>query len=64
MNKFSFMALDSYQNVKDANRYREFKRTSGVSTTDLVGRMLLATRSHFRFDLMEVILAGDNDKQN
>lgn len=39
---------DTYQIVKDNNRYREFKRTSGVSTTDLVGRMLLATRSHFR----------------
>lgn len=27
---------------------REVKRTAGVSTTDLVGRMLLLTRNHFR----------------
>ncbi|CAG5096126.1 Oidioi.mRNA.OKI2018_I69.XSR.g14482.t1.cds [Oikopleura dioica] len=39
---------DTYQIVKDNGRYREFRRTNGVSTTDLVGRMLLATRSHFR----------------
>nr|CAD7454322.1 unnamed protein product [Timema tahoe] len=28
--------------------YREVQRTAGVSTTDLVGRMLLLTRQHFR----------------
>lgn len=39
--------LDSYQLVKDAGRYKEFKRTVGVSTTDLVGRLLLATKNHF-----------------
>lgn len=27
---------------------REVKRTEGVSTTDLVGRMLLLTKNHFR----------------
>lgn len=27
---------------------REVQRTAGVSTTDLVGRMLLMTRQHFR----------------
>lgn len=27
--------------------YREVRRTAGVSTTDLVGRMLLLTRNHF-----------------
>lgn len=27
-------------------RYRECKRTQGVSTTDLVGRMLLMTKAH------------------
>ncbi|ORX41848.1 Nucleotidylyl transferase [Piromyces finnis] len=37
---------DCYQAVKDANRYRECKRTQGVSTTELVGRMLLMTRDH------------------
>jgi ethanolamine-phosphate cytidylyltransferase len=38
---------DTYQIVKDEGRYKEFKRTQGVSTTDLVGRMLLATKTHF-----------------
>eukprot|EP00041_Stephanoeca_diplocostata_P011936 m.198293 g.198293 ORF g.198293 m.198293 type:complete len:383 (+) comp18740_c0_seq12:231-1379(+) len=32
---------DTYQAIKDAGKYKECKRTSGVSTTDLVGRMLL-----------------------
>lgn len=39
--------VDTYQIVKDLGRYKEFKRTAGVSTTDLVGRMLLATKTHF-----------------
>nr|XP_033817125.1 ethanolamine-phosphate cytidylyltransferase isoform X2 [Geotrypetes seraphini] len=37
---------DTYEEVKKAGRYRECKRTQGVSTTDLVGRMLLMTKSH------------------
>ncbi|XP_023177498.2 ethanolamine-phosphate cytidylyltransferase isoform X2 [Drosophila hydei] len=40
--------VDTYHLVKSANRYREVMRTAGVSTTDLVGRMLLLTRNHFR----------------
>ncbi|KCV73180.1 hypothetical protein H696_00723 [Fonticula alba] len=38
---------DTYWRVKEAGKYIEFKRTEGVSTTDLVGRMLLCTREHF-----------------
>ncbi|XP_069785774.1 ethanolamine-phosphate cytidylyltransferase isoform X2 [Narcine bancroftii] len=37
---------DTYEEVKKAGRYRECKRTQGVSTTDLVGRMLLLTKAH------------------
>ncbi|KAJ2658381.1 choline phosphate cytidylyltransferase [Coemansia sp. RSA 1200] len=37
---------DCYQLVKDAGRYRECRRTVGISTTELVGRMLLLTRDH------------------
>ncbi|ORX63766.1 Nucleotidylyl transferase [Linderina pennispora] len=37
---------DCYQIVKDAGRYKECKRTAGISTTELVGRMLLVTRDH------------------
>ncbi|RHZ70270.1 hypothetical protein Glove_273g21 [Diversispora epigaea] len=39
---------DCYQAVKDAGRYRECKRTQGISTTELVGRMLLMTRDHHK----------------
>lgn len=39
---------DCYQEVKDAGLYRECKRTQGVSTTELVGRMLLMTRDHHK----------------
>eukprot|EP00743_Colponemidia_sp_Colp-15_P000705 GILK01000782.1.p1 GENE.GILK01000782.1~~GILK01000782.1.p1 ORF type:complete len:460 (-),score=60.69 GILK01000782.1:127-1506(-) len=37
---------DSYGIVKAAGRCKIIKRTEGVSTTDLVGRLLLMTRSH------------------
>ena len=37
---------DTYRFVKEAGRYRECQRTAGVSTTDLVGRMLLLTKQH------------------
>jgi len=37
---------DTYEEVKREGRYRECKRTQGVSTTDLVGRMLLMTKTH------------------
>lgn len=39
---------DCYHMVKEADRYKEVSRTAGISTTDLVGRMLLMTRNHFR----------------
>lgn len=39
---------DCYQAVKDAGLYKECKRTEGVSTTELVGRMLLMTRDHHK----------------
>lgn len=40
--------VDTYHLLKAAGRYRECKRTQGVSTTDMVGRMLLMTRNHFK----------------
>ncbi|XP_070580818.1 ethanolamine-phosphate cytidylyltransferase-like isoform X2 [Ptychodera flava] len=39
---------DTYRIVKGAGKYKEFPRTAGVSTTDLVGRMLLLTKSHHK----------------
>ncbi|KAL3877222.1 hypothetical protein ACJMK2_034959 [Sinanodonta woodiana] len=41
---------DTYHLVKKAKRYRECKRTQGVSTTALVGRMLLLTKTHHKRD--------------
>ncbi len=38
---------DTYEVVKNAGRYKECRRTEGVSTTNLVGRMLLMTKQHF-----------------
>lgn len=38
---------DCYRYVKEAGRFLVVKRTPGISTTDLVGRMLLCTRGHF-----------------
>ncbi len=46
---------DCYRFVKQANRFKVFKRTPGISTTDLVGRMLLCTRSHFIKSLAAVL---------
>lgn len=37
---------DVYSIVKSAKRYREVERTEGVSTTDLVERMLVSTKKH------------------
>lgn len=38
---------DCYRYVKAAGRFVVVKRTPGISTTDLVGRMLLCTKGHF-----------------
>ena len=37
---------DAYAEARQAGRLKVVKRTEGVSTTDLVGRLLLLTRSH------------------
>ncbi|AEO57005.1 hypothetical protein MYCTH_2302666 [Thermothelomyces thermophilus ATCC 42464] len=49
---------DCYRFVKAANRFKVVKRTPAISTTDLVGRMLLCTRGHFIRSL-EKMLAGE-----
>ncbi|KUI74255.1 Ethanolamine-phosphate cytidylyltransferase [Cytospora mali] len=38
---------DCYRFVKQAGRFKVVRRTPSISTTDLVGRMLLCTRTHF-----------------
>eukprot|EP01127_Copromyxa_protea_P007872 TRINITY_DN1788_c0_g1_i2.p1 TRINITY_DN1788_c0_g1~~TRINITY_DN1788_c0_g1_i2.p1 ORF type:complete len:350 (-),score=97.59 TRINITY_DN1788_c0_g1_i2:91-1140(-) len=37
---------DTYREVRAAGKFKTVPRTHGVSTTDLVGRMLLLTKSH------------------
>lgn len=49
---------DCYRFVKAAGRFKVVKRTPSISTTDLVGRMLLCTRTHFIKSLTKV-LAGE-----
>ena len=49
---------DCYRFVKAAGRFKVVKRTPSISTTDLVGRMLLCTRSHFIRSLTK-LLAGE-----
>jgi ethanolamine-phosphate cytidylyltransferase len=39
---------DTYHIVKAAGRYKECQRTQGVSTTNLVGRMLLLSKDHMQ----------------
>ena len=38
---------DCYRFVKAVGRFAVFRRTPSISTTDLVGRMLLCTKTHF-----------------
>ncbi|EAT87447.1 hypothetical protein SNOG_05056 [Parastagonospora nodorum SN15] len=49
---------DCYRYVKAAGRFKVVKRTPGISTTDLVGRMLLCTKTHF-IQSLEKRLSGD-----
>ncbi|MCJ1422510.1 hypothetical protein MMC29_000390 [Sticta canariensis] len=46
---------DCYRYVKAAGRFLVVKRTPGISTTDLVGRMLLCTKTHFIKSLTRVL---------
>lgn len=46
---------DCYRYVKAAGRFLVVKRTPGISTTDLVGRMLLCTKTHFIKSLSQVL---------
>ena len=54
---------DCYRYVKAAGRFLVVKRTPGISTTDLVGRMLLCTKNHFIKSLLN-ILAGEEGSES
>ncbi|KAF3916184.1 hypothetical protein AA313_de0206529 [Arthrobotrys entomopaga] len=51
---------DCYRLVKAEDRFKIVKRTPGISTTDLVGRMLLCTKQHHLKDL-SAVLKQDED---
>ena len=40
---------DAYAYAKELRRFKMIKRTEGVSSTDIVGRMLMCTRDNARF---------------
>src|SRR4051812_36554327 len=46
---------DCYRFVKAAGRFLIVKRSPGISTTDLVGRMLLCTKGHFIKSLTDML---------
>lgn len=50
---------DCYRFVKQADRFKVVKRTPGISTTDLVGRMLLCTKNHFIRSLKDMLEARE-----
>ncbi|KYQ94250.1 phosphoethanolamine-cytidyltransferase [Tieghemostelium lacteum] len=39
---------DVYETIKNSGKFRFIKRTEGISTTELVGRMLLMTKDHLQ----------------
>lgn len=41
---------DVYESAKQSGKFRTIPRTQGVSTTDIVGRMLLLTKEHHYHD--------------
>lgn len=54
---------DCYRYVKEAGRFKIVKRTPGISTTDLVGRMLLCTKEHFIKSLDSLLDTTDGSSQ-
>ena len=58
---------DCYRFVKAAGRFRVVRRTPGISTTDLVGRMLLCTKKHFVKSVKDTLAgeegSGDADER-
>ena len=50
---------NSYQEIIDAGKFKVVKRTDGISTTDLVGRMLLCTKNHMLSDPEQLNLSDE-----
>ena len=54
---------DCYRFVKAAGRFKVVRRSPGISTTDLVGRMLLCTRTHFIRSLKRTLAGEEGDSE-
>lgn len=54
---------NSYQEIIDAGKFKVVKRTDGISTTELVGRMLLCTRNH-QLRSLEDVTANNSFKRS
>ncbi|KAL3160740.1 hypothetical protein ABBQ32_010650 [Trebouxia sp. C0010 RCD-2024] len=52
---------DAYAHAKEMGRFKMVKRTEGVSSTDIVGRMLMLVRTNNRFS--EKVAIVDKDKR-
>jgi len=51
--------LDTYHEVKAAGKFKAVPRTVGISSTDIVGRMLLLTKTHFARPNVDGTLVSD-----
>jgi ethanolamine-phosphate cytidylyltransferase len=51
---------DVYATAKQAGKFRTIPRTEGVSTTDIVGRMLLMTKEHHYHNNQDATLNGSS----
>jgi ethanolamine-phosphate cytidylyltransferase len=56
--------VDTYHEVKKAGRFKTVPRTRGVSTTDLVGRMLLMTKEHHETSIDTASLGTMSEGKN
>lgn len=52
---------DVYESAKAAGKYQSIPRTEGVSTTDIIGRMLLMSRDH-HYDSTKSSSSHENDR--
>jgi ethanolamine-phosphate cytidylyltransferase len=52
---------DVYETAKAAGKFRTIPRTEGVSTTDIVGRMLLLTKEHHMSEATTTTTVNDDD---
>ena len=55
---------DVYESAQKLGKYLTIPRTEGISTTDIVGRMLLMTKSHHSGSLDQMDLKDSNDNDS